>query len=123
MREQSSLSPYIATYLLTTHPGRRSSIAAAWSTILSHPSSTDKLTLISSPEEHYAASKTERRRRHSCSTSEEGRKSSLEGSGRRRRSSAWSRDTGTTAEHGSRWKRLFRRSVRREDEGKNEDVE
>ncbi|RYN49010.1 hypothetical protein AA0114_g6806 [Alternaria tenuissima] len=116
---------------------RRSSIAAAWSTILSHPSPTDsnKLNLVSSPEEHYAASKSEpRRRRHSSSTSEEGSegsmrmKSSVDEGARRRRSSVWSgRSRASTAgESGSRWRRLlqFRRAGGRiENEAKNEDVE
>ncbi|CAN9233862.1 unnamed protein product [Alternaria sp. RS040] len=116
---------------------RRSSIAAAWSTILSHPSPTDsnKLNLVSSPEEHYAASKSEpRRRRHSSSTSEDGSegsmrmKSSVDEGARRRRSSAWSgRSRASTAgESGSRWRRLlqFRRAGGRiENEAKNEDVE
>ncbi|CAN9219279.1 unnamed protein product [Alternaria alternata] len=116
---------------------RRSSIAAAWSTILSHPSPTDsnKLNLVSSPEEHYAASKSEpRRRRHSSSTSEEGSegsmrmKSSVDEGARRRRSSVWNgRSRASTAgESGSRWRRLlqFRRAGGRiENEAKNEDVE
>ncbi|CAN9179561.1 unnamed protein product [Alternaria alternata] len=116
---------------------RRSSIAAAWSTILSHPSPIDsnKLNLVSSPEEHYAASKSEpRRRRHSSSTSEEGSegsmrmKSSVDEGARRRRSSVWSgRSRASTAgESGSRWRRLlqFRRAGGRiENEAKNEDVE
>ncbi|RYO68697.1 hypothetical protein AA0116_g232 [Alternaria tenuissima] len=116
---------------------RRSSIAAAWSTILSHPSPTDsnKLNLVSSPEEHYAASKSEpRRRRHSSSTSEEGSegsmrmKSSVDEGARRRRSSVWSgRSRASTAgESGSRWRMLlqFRRAGGRiENEAKNEDVE
>ncbi|CAI9629132.1 unnamed protein product [Alternaria burnsii] len=116
---------------------RRSSIAAAWSTILSHPSPTDsnKLNLVSSPEEHYAASKSEpRRRRHSSSTSEDGSegsmrmKSSVDEGARRRRSSVWSgRSRASTAgESGSRWRRLlqFRRAGGRiENEAKNEDVE
>ncbi|KAB2110826.1 hypothetical protein AG0111_0g1324 [Alternaria gaisen] len=116
---------------------RRSSIAAAWSTILSHPSPTDsnKLNLVSSPEEHYAASKSEpRRRRHSSSTSDEGSegsmrmKSSVDEGARGRRSSVWSgRSRASTAgESGSRWRRLlqFRRAGGRiENEAKNEDVE
>ncbi|CAN9202628.1 unnamed protein product [Alternaria alternata] len=116
---------------------RRSSIAAAWSTILSHPSPTDsnKLNLVSSPEEHYAASKSEpRRRRHSSSTSDEGSegsmrmKSSVDEGARRRRSSVWSgRSRASTAgESGSRWRRLlqFRRAGGRiEIDAKNEDVE
>ncbi|CAN9178935.1 unnamed protein product [Alternaria alternata] len=116
---------------------RRSSIAAAWSTILSHPSPTDsnKLNLVSSPEEHYAASKSEpRRRRHSSSTSDEGSegsirmKSSVDEGARRRRSSVWSgRSRASTAgESGYRWRRLlqFRRAGGRiENEAKNEDVE
>lgn len=128
MRKPSSL-PFFPCLLPTSQhlpantpfPGRRSSIAAAWSTILSHPSSTDdKLVLTSSPDDHYAASKTEpRRRRHSSSTSEEGRKSSVAESGTRRTSwsSVWSGNS--TGEHVSRWRRLFKKGGRREDKGRN----
>ena len=140
MRKPSTL-PFLLPRTPLQHtdpqPGRRSSIAAAWSTILSHPSPTDsnKLNLVSSPEEHYAASKSEpRRRRHSSSTSEEGSegsmrmKSSVDEGARRRRSSVWSgRSRASTAgESGSRWRRLlqFRRAGGRiENEAKNEDVE
>jgi len=91
---------------------RRSSIAHTWANILSSSSSTDSnrnLVLTSSPADHYAASKTERRR-HSSSRSEGGRKSSVEG--RRRASSLWSRETGETGTHESRWGRLFKMGKR-----------
>ena len=100
----------------TTHtntaPDRRSSIAHTWANILSSSStstSNNKLVLTSSPADHYAASKTERRR-HSSSRSEGGRKSSVEG--RRRASSLWSRETGETGMHESRWGRLFKMGKR-----------
>jgi hypothetical protein len=84
--------------------GRRSSIASAWSKLLSQPNQ-HPLTLTSSPDEHYASSKSEP---HGSST-------------RRRRStnsSTWSASTAGEHSHRSAWRRLFHRnsSVSEEEE-------
>ena len=85
---------------------RRSDIVSAWSKLTAQKSTSSRLTLISSPDDHYGASKSIDRRASSTRASS-------------------THSTSTAGEHKSGWRKLLKRksSMEEEEERKIEESE